>query len=90
MVLYAPDLDSTEVVFSIEERIFELERDEDAMLERLKNTNLRAQGVDTYLYSRQGPMADLQAGKEMSLGSIIEKKKTFVKARTIKGNPFIL
>ncbi len=48
------------VQFFLEERVYKLERDEDAMLARIKNTNIRAQGVDSFLYQRLGPMADLQ------------------------------
>jgi hypothetical protein len=50
IILYAPDIDSTVVQFSIEERVYRLERDEDALLARLKNTNLRAAGVDNFLF----------------------------------------
>lgn len=58
--MYAPDLDSTMVQFFLEERVYKLERDEDAMLARIKNTNIRAQGVDSFLFQRLGLMADLQ------------------------------
>lgn len=48
------------VQFFLEERVYKLERDEDAMLARIKNTNIRAQGVDSFLFQRLGLMADLQ------------------------------
>ena len=66
MVLYANNLDSTTVIFSVEERIYKLERDDEAMLKRIKDTNMKATGVDGFIYSRIGPLADLQ-NKEMSL-----------------------
>jgi hypothetical protein len=47
------------VQFFVEERIYRLERDEEAMLARIKNSNIRAQGVDSFLYQRLGPIADL-------------------------------
>lgn len=90
-MLFAPDLDSTEAQFTIEERIYKIERDENAMLERLKNVNLQAQGVDNFLYSRLGPMGDLKADSAMSLGAIIDTKRTYVETKTIlQGSPFIL
>ena len=48
MIFYAPDIDSTVVKFSIEEHVYRLERDEAALMARLKKTNLRATGVDNF------------------------------------------
>ena len=68
------------------------------MLKRIQETNIRAMGVDTFLYNRHGgSMGELQAknqdvkaGKEesglqqvMSLESIIDKKKVFVEKKVI-------
>ena len=52
------------------------------MLKRIKNTNMKATGVDGFLYSRIGPMADLQ-NKEMSLADIIDKKRIYVGTKVI-------
>ena len=46
----------------MEERIYKLERDEEAMLKRISNTNIKAMGVDAFLYDRLGgAMGELNA-----------------------------
>ena len=91
IVMYAPDLDSTLAQFYIEERVYRLERDEEAMLARIKNTNIRATGVDSFLNQRLGPMADLQGDQPMSLNSIIDKRRVFVESKLLStGQPFLL
>lgn len=52
--LYAESPHHSTVKFSIEERIYKLERDEEAMLKRISNTNIKAMGVDAFLYDRHG------------------------------------
>ena len=38
----------------MEERIYKLERDEQAMLKRISDTNIKAMGVNSFLYDRLG------------------------------------
>lgn len=92
ILLYAPDLDSTMVQFFVEERVYKLERDEDAMLARIKNTNIRAQGVDSFLFQRLGLMADLQNDQQMTLNTLIDKKRVFVGPSKVisVSRPFVL
>ena len=52
--LHADSVHHTSIKFSIEERIYKLERDEAAMLKRISNTNIKAMGVDAFLYDRLG------------------------------------
>lgn len=80
--MYARDLDSTTITFAIEERVYKLERDEEAMLARLADANLKATGVDAFLYSRLGPMAEL-SGQEMTLSAVIDKKRVFLESKTL-------
>ena len=53
-VLYVKQKSDCKVKFRIEERIYNLERDEEAMLKRIQKTNMRAVGVDAFLYERHG------------------------------------
>lgn len=60
--LYADSLHHSTIKFSVEERIYRLERDEEAMLKRISNTNIKAMGVDAFLYDRLGgKMGELNA-----------------------------
>lgn len=60
--LHAADINHATIKFSIEERIYKLERDEEAMLKRISNTNIKAMGVDAFLYDRLGgTMGELNA-----------------------------
>ena len=63
LYLYANGkLEHATVKFSVEERIYRLERDEEAMLKRISNTNIKAMGVDAFLYDRLGgSMAEINA-----------------------------
>lgn len=56
--LYCTEHD--QIKFEIEERVYKLERDEAAMLKRVQNTNIKAMGVDQFLYSRQGGLGELE------------------------------
>ncbi len=47
----------------IEEWIYDLERDEEAMLKRIKETNLKATSVEGFLYSRVGGLGSLDKSK---------------------------
>lgn len=62
LFLYAESVTNSTIKFSIEERIYKLERDEEAMLKRISNTNIKAMGVDAFLYDRLGgTMAEVNA-----------------------------
>ncbi len=61
-VLYAEAVEEAKISFRVEERIYKLERDEAAMLKRIQDTNLKAKGIDSFLYERYGgSMGDLDA-----------------------------
>lgn len=45
--------------FTLEERTFKLERDEAKTLKRLKETNMRAMGVNAFLLENAGPSKGL-------------------------------
>ena len=53
-VLFVSEAEASMVQFRIEERIYRLERDENAMLKRVSKTNIRAMGVDAFLYDLMG------------------------------------
>lgn len=84
--LYAESAHHSTVKFSVEERIYKLERDEEAMLKRISNTNIKAMGVDSFLYDRYGgTMAELrdrgtkgqEGGQGAGLDQLIDKKKVY-------------
>lgn len=67
MFLYAESVLNSTIKFSIEERIYKLERDEEAMFKRISNTNIKAMGVDAFLYDRLGgKMAEVNARADQS------------------------
>ena len=97
-VLFVNQAQGSMVQFRVEERIYKLERDEKAMLKRISKTNIRAMGVDAFLYDMMGgSMGELKAKNEvakggsqesglqqvMSLEKIIDKKKVFVEKKVM-------
>ena len=48
-VLYAKTREDCKISFHVEERIYKLERDEQAMLKRIQETNLKIVGMDNFL-----------------------------------------
>ena len=54
LFLYAESPHHSTIKFSVEERIYKLERDEQAMLKRISDTNIKAMGVNSFLYDRLG------------------------------------
>ena len=69
LFLYAEALDTATITFSVEERVYKLERDEEAMLKRIANTNIKAMGVDAFLYDRLGgTMGELNARADEAKG----------------------
>ena len=80
---------SSNLVMSLEEWIYDLERDEAAMLKRLRETNLRAEGVENHLMSRASAMADFDKKETVTLDKIIDKKRKLREKRVIvAGKPF--
>lgn len=68
--LHAADINHATIKFSVEERIYKLERDEEAMLKRISNTNIKAMGVDAFLYDRLGgAMGELNARGDEAKGN---------------------
>jgi hypothetical protein len=45
---------------TIVERVFKLERDEAAMIQRITNTNMKAVGVENFIYNRMGGLAEIE------------------------------
>lgn len=73
----------------IEEWIYDLERDEEAMLKRIKETNLKASSVEGFLYSRVGGLGSLEKSKgTQTLDNVIDKKRVLRDKRLIcRGAP---
>lgn len=61
----------------VEEHIYKLERDEAAMLSRLRDTNLHATGVDKFLNKNK------DSAVTQNLDGYIDKKKVFESKRVI-------
>jgi len=68
---------SSVIEFKLEEHIFRLERDEEKMLKRLKQTNLRATGVGGFLLENAGPSKEVDKTKVHFMESLIDKRKVF-------------
>jgi len=87
LVFYLDSLDASRISLSIEERIYRLERDDQALLKRIKDTNLRATGVDSFLNSRLGGSMQEYQDKDKALTggllSIVDKKKILEDTRFI-------
>ena len=47
------------------------------MLQRLKGTNLKATGVEGFLFDQAGPLGNLDKSKTQTLDSLIDKKRIF-------------
>ena len=45
---------------TIIEKVFKLERDEAAMIKRITNVNMKAVGVENFIYDRIGGLAEIQ------------------------------
>ena len=65
---------------SIVEKIYDLQRDEEAMLKRIQETNLKAQGVENFMMNR---MADKFDDRAVTLDTFIDKKKVLEKERVL-------
>ena len=58
------------------------------MLQRLKETNLRATGVEGFLFDQAGPLGNLDKSKTQTLDSLIDKKRIFESKKVLmSGQP---
>jgi hypothetical protein len=82
------------VEVTICEKVFKLERDEAAMIQRITNTNMKAVGVEQFIYNQMGGLADLQNRgeneKNIRLDMFADKKKIFQSERIVGKETFVV